>query len=262
VLGKNFSEMLDGSSTHQKSKREILATYFMNNVAKRRLGPYVSIDNVAITLYPKVDTDMDYIKEEEYFVMVDQTKSTCETTSCIMYGITNTSTGIRPNGMYLSNAASTSVSKWVKKVLKRSLNRHCEKCRFIMKVEYDIVSLPHVLTLHLPQFELNFDIENEIVLNNEKYELCSVIYVGHGHFVTRSMVNGVAKEYDGMKSQGKFRILNEASPFKPKIIDLCMVSRKAETILYRKISSSGTVIPESQAKQKKTKPSKGIKTPK
>jgi hypothetical protein len=76
------------------------------------------------------------------------------------------------------------------------------------------------------------------------------------------MVSGVAKEYDGMKSQGILRILNEGSPFKPKIKDLYMVSRQAETMLYRKISSSGTVIPESQAKQKKAKPSKGKKTPK
>ena len=76
------------------------------------------------------------------------------------------------------------------------------------------------------------------------------------------MVNGVAKEYDGMKNEGKLRILNEASPFKCKIKDLSLVDRRANSILYRKISTGGIVIPESQAKQKKESQVKQTNTPK
>ena len=183
----------------------------MNNVAKLKLGPYEPIDTVVINLYPKMEKDMDYIREEEYFLMVDEINRKCETTNCKLSGLTHTSTNIRPHGLYLNNVPSTSISHWIMKLFTRGHNTHCGQCDLIMKAEHDIVALPHVLTLHLPQVEFTYDVDNEMVLNNEKYELCSVIYFGHGHFITRSMVNGVAKEYDGMKNEGKLRILNEAS---------------------------------------------------
>ena len=80
-----------------------------------------------------------------------------------------------------------------------------------------------------------YDIDREIIVFDQRYELSSVIYYGGSHFVTRSLINGVIKEYDGKRSEIYYVLPNEVRPFRYRFIDYSMKERIAQTILYKKV---------------------------
>ena len=114
------------------------------------------------------------------------------------------------------------------KTCRRNIRR-CSACRLSLSEEIKIVRFPHVLTCQLTQKELAYDIDREIIVFGQCYELSSVIYLGDSHFVTRSMINGVVNEYDGKRSDLYYVLPNDVIQFPYRVIDFSMKERRAQT---------------------------------
>ena len=107
--------------------------------------------------------------------------------------------------------------------------RSSSACRLPLNEEIQIIRFLHVLTCQLTQKELAYDIDREIIVFGQCYELSSVIYLGDLHFVTRSMINGVVKEYDGKRSDLYYVLPNDVIQFPYRVIDFSMKERRAQT---------------------------------
>ena len=233
--------MSAGINTHEESKKEIMDTYFFNVHSTLEDGSFQSISTVTTHLYPESKALIDYKYDNEYFRFVYEIRKTCNTKECTQYNKTITSLCDKSDGFFFHGDMdyTISINHMVQEELRTSRRvSKCVECKNPMGEENSIKNLPNVITIHLASKEFNFEIDNKIVLNGQYYELSSVIYFGLSHFITRSLVNGVAKEYNGMKQNGNFQILYQAHPFTYRITDLSTIPRTANTIFYRKINIS------------------------
>ena len=110
----------------------------------------------------------------------------------------------------------------------------CKTCDVIMDKNKIITMLPRVTYMALSGKKLEFDIDREIVVNNEQYKLVVVVYSGSGHFMCRMIFDNQVVEYDGLANDGKFRAVEQHNSLHGEIIDLSDRKRQACQIFYKK----------------------------
>lgn len=57
--------------------------------------------------------------------------------------------------------------------------RNCSSCKLPLHEEIQILRFPPVLTCQLTHKKLTYDIDREIIVFDQRYELSSVIYLGY-----------------------------------------------------------------------------------
>ena len=213
--------------------------YFYNNRTGLISSAFQAIGTVILHLYPN---DAFYKKnriENEYFRLVYNVSTICKSDCCKKCGIQKKVEVDFTEGLNFNLALDHTISinhMVVEEIMTCRRNiRNCSSCKLPLNEEIQILRFPRVLTCQLTQKELTYDIDREIMVFDQRYELSSVIYYGDSHFVTRSMINGVVKEYDGKRSEIYYVLPDEARPFQYRIIDFSMKERKAQTILYKKV---------------------------
>ena len=216
-----------------------MKSYFYNSPTGLVKNVFQSIGTVIVHLYPK---DPFYRKkkiENEYFRLVYNVRTICKSDECKKCGIQKAVEVDFTEGLNFNLELDHTVNinhMAVEEIMTCRRNiRRCSSCRLPLSEEIQIVRFPHVLTCQLTHRELAYDIDREIIVFGQCYELSSVIYLGDSHFVTRSMINGIVKEYDGKRSDLCYVLPNDIMQFPYRIIDFSMNERKAQTLLYRKV---------------------------